>query len=112
MILITGMSADKDIQGMLDAWLSRTVHIITTQSGHPRAIQPDDLAETIRKLTDIPVTSQQTAAEALNAAMEMIADDQLIIATGSVFEVASVRVAWMERQKWNHKIRSNILDGK
>jgi dihydrofolate synthase/folylpolyglutamate synthase len=112
MILITGMSADKDIQGMLDAWLSRTVHIITTQSGHPRAIPPDELAEIIRKMTDVPVTSQQTAAEALNAALEMIAEDQLIIATGSVFEVASVRVAWMERQRWNHKIRSNILDGK
>jgi dihydrofolate synthase/folylpolyglutamate synthase len=112
MILITGMSADKDIQGMLDAWLSRTVHIITTQSGHPRAIQPHDLAEMIRKFTDVPVTSQQTAAEAVDAALEMIAEDQLIIATGSVFEVASVRVAWMERQKWNHNIRSNILDGK
>jgi len=95
-----------------DAWLSRTAHIITTQSGHPRAIPPDELADIIRKMTDVPVSSQQTAAEALNAALEMIDDDQLIIATGSVFEVASVRVAWMERQRWNHKLRSNIVDGK
>jgi dihydrofolate synthase/folylpolyglutamate synthase len=104
MILITGMSADKDIQGMLDAWLPRTVHIIATQSGHPRAIPPEELAELIRKMTDVPVTAQQTAAEALKSALEIVRDDQLIIATGSVFEVASVRVAWMERQKLEHNI--------
>ena len=85
MILITGMSADKDIQGMIDAWLPRTAHIITTQSGHPRAIPPDELADQIRKLTDVPVTAEQTAAKSLQAALEIVRDDQLIIATGSVF---------------------------
>ena len=99
MILITGMSADKDIQGMLEAWLPRTAHIITTTSGHPRAIPPEELADQIRKLTDVPVTAEQTAARSLQSALEIVRDDQLIIATGSVFEVASVRVAWMERQK-------------
>jgi len=99
MILITGMSADKDIQGMVEAWLPRTAYIITTQSGHPRAVPPQELAETIRTFTDIPVSAESDAASALNAALEMVGDDQLIIATGSVFEVASVRVAWMERKK-------------
>jgi dihydrofolate synthase/folylpolyglutamate synthase len=98
MILITGMSADKDIKGMIKAWLPRTVRIVTTQSGHPRAIPPEKLAEEIRKLTDIPVTAKPTATKALNFALEKLLDDQLIIATGSVFEVASIRVAWMERQ--------------
>lgn len=102
MILITGMSADKDIQGMLDAWLPRTTHIITTTSGHPRAIPPEELADQIRQMTDVPVTAEQTAAKSLQTALEIVGDDQLIIATGSVFEVASVRIAWMERQKLEH----------
>jgi dihydrofolate synthase/folylpolyglutamate synthase len=97
MILITGMSADKDIKGMLEAWLSRTAHIIATQSGHPRAVPPDELADTIRSFTEVPVTSEPNATAALNSALEILNEDQLIIATGSVFEVASVRVAWMER---------------
>ncbi len=102
MILITGMSADKDIQGMLEAWLPRTAHIIATQSGHPRAIPPEDLADKIRALTDMPVTAEPNAATSLQSALKMVADDQLILATGSVFEVASVRVAWMEQLKMEH----------
>jgi dihydrofolate synthase/folylpolyglutamate synthase len=99
MILITGMSADKDVQGMIDAWLPRTAHIITTQSGHPRAIPPEELREAIRAYTDIPTTAKPNATAALNAALEIVNKDQLIIATGSVFEVASIRIAWMENQK-------------
>ena len=99
MILITGMSADKDIQGMIEAWLPRTVHIIATQSGHPRAVPPEELAETIRGFAEIPVTAEPDATAALNAALEMVTEDQLIIASGSVFEVASMRVAWMEKQQ-------------
>jgi len=102
MILITGMSADKDIQGMIEAWLPRTAHIITTQSGHPRAIPPEELAEEIRALTDVPVTAESNATSSLQSALKMVADDQLILATGSVFEVASVRVAWMEQPKMEH----------
>ena len=99
LVLITGMSAEKDIQGMIEAWLLRTIHIIATQSGHPRAIPPEELAEEIRLLTDVPVASEPNAAASLESALEIVTDDQLILATGSVFEVASVRVAWMERQK-------------
>ena len=99
MILITGMSADKDIQGMVEAWLPRTAYIITTQSGHPRAVPPEELADIIRTFTNIPVSAEPDATSALNTALEIVGDDQLIIATGSVFEVASVRVAWMERKK-------------
>jgi dihydrofolate synthase/folylpolyglutamate synthase len=97
MILITGMSAEKDVHGMIEAWLPRTAHIIATQSGHPRAIPPDELANEIRSMTDVPVTSESDATASLHSALKMISDDQLILATGSVFEVASVRVAWMEQ---------------
>jgi dihydrofolate synthase/folylpolyglutamate synthase len=97
-VLILGFSAEKDIKGMLDAWLPRVSCLIATQSGHPRAILPEELAETIRTLTDLPVTSQPNAASALQFALETVREDQLVLATGSVFEVASVRVAWTERQ--------------
>jgi dihydrofolate synthase/folylpolyglutamate synthase len=99
MILITGMSEDKDIHGMIEAWLPRTARIITTDSGHPRAVPPDKLAEEIRALTDVPVTAEPNSMASLETALEMVGKDQLILATGSVFEVASVRIAWMERQK-------------
>jgi dihydrofolate synthase/folylpolyglutamate synthase len=99
MVLILGVSADKDIQGMLDAWLPRAVSVITTQSGHPRAMPPEEFAEIVRTMTDLPVTAQPDAAAALQFALQTIGEDQLILATGSVFHVASVRIAWLECQE-------------
>lgn len=101
MILILGISADKDIQGMLNAWAPCTAHIIATQSGHPRAMPPEELAETIQSIVDIPTIAEPNASAALTSALTTINDNQLIIATGSVFHVASIRVAWMERDSLN-----------
>ncbi len=94
LILIVGFSADKDITNMLNIWLPRVQHIIATQSGHPRAMSPDELADVIHSLTDIPVTVRPSAAAALAAAREIAGEDQLIITAGSIFIAASVRVAW------------------
>ena len=96
-VLIVGFSADKEIDKMLKTWLPRAQHIIATQSGHPRAMPPAELAEVIRNLTAIPVTATPDAATALTTALEIAGDDQLIITVGSVFIAASVRVAWNER---------------
>jgi len=95
-VLILGFSADKEIDKMVKTWLPRAQHIIATQSGHPRAMPPAELAEVIRNLTAIPVTTAPDAASALTTALEIAGDDQLIITAGSVFIAASVRVAWME----------------
>jgi dihydrofolate synthase/folylpolyglutamate synthase len=96
-VLIVGFSADKEIDKMVKTWLPRAEHIIATQSGHPRAMPPAELAEVIRNLTAIPVTATADAATALTTALEIAGDDQLIITAGSVFIAASVRVAWNER---------------
>jgi folylpolyglutamate synthase/dihydropteroate synthase len=80
------------------AWLPRAEHIITTQSGHPRAMPPEELTQVVRGLTDTPVTAQEDASSALQRALEIAGDDKLIVATGSVFMAASFRVAWLEHQ--------------
>jgi len=97
-VLIVGFSADKDISGMLRAWLPRAEHIITTQSGHPRAMPPEELAEVVRSLTEIPVSAQKDAKSALQSALEVAGDKDLIVTAGSVFMAASIRVAWFEKQ--------------
>jgi len=98
LVLIVGFSADKDIQAMLSAWQPRTYHMIATQSGHPRAMSPAELAELAHALVGaaIPVTEEPNAAAALASALQIAGDDRLVIAAGSVFLAASVRVAWME----------------
>lgn len=97
-VLVVGFSADKDIPGMLQAWLPRVEHIIATQSGHPRAMPPEELAEVVRSLTETPVTAQEDAKSALQLALEIAGDDHLIVTAGSVFVAASIRVAWLEKQ--------------
>ncbi len=94
-LLIFGVSEDKDILGILKPLLARTELVITTQSGHPRAMEPQALADAI-ETTGVQAEARQTAHEALTYALELAGDNTLILAAGSVFIAASVRVAWFE----------------
>ena len=97
LLLIVGFSADKDIAAMLKAWRSRARHIIATQSGHPRAIPPDEIAAAVREISDTPVTIAPDASAALNEARRMAREDDIILGTGSIFLAASVRIAALEK---------------
>jgi dihydrofolate synthase/folylpolyglutamate synthase len=94
--LVFGVSADKDIAGMLNMLLPRVSSIITTQSGHPRAMQPDELAEIVGAF-GCPVQSQPNAEASLALARDLVADNGLILVTGSIFIAASARASWFGR---------------
>jgi dihydrofolate synthase/folylpolyglutamate synthase len=95
--LIFGVSEDKDIEGMIQALSPHLKNVITTQSGHPRAMHPQKLADQLQGF-GLPIEAVETAAQALELALEKADQESLILATGSLFLAASVRVAWFERQ--------------
>lgn len=96
--LIFGASADKDIDGMLEALLPRATTVICAQAEHPRAVEPGELlahvthkaqalglAPAVEAVTPVP--------RALARAFELAQADDVIVACGSLFIVAEVQAA-------------------
>ncbi len=92
-LLIYGASNDKDIEGMLEALLPHSEHVIVTRSYHPRAAAPYDLADLCAEIghgAEIAVDPEK----ALEQACAQLKPGMGIIATGSIFLVADIREAW------------------
>jgi len=95
LVLVFGISEDKQLDGMLAAILPRTSHLICTRAEHPRAMDPESLAERARDYgctrESIPVVDN-----ALRRAIELASQGQLVVVCGSIFVAASARIAWFE----------------
>ena len=96
LILVFGISEDKQLEGMLDEILPRTTHLICTQADHPRAMDPAKLVEIagdrVESSESIPDVGQ-----ALEKSLSLVNDRQIVLVTGSIFVAASARIAWLER---------------
>ena len=96
LILVFGISEDKQLDGMLAEILPRTKHLITTQADHPRAMGPVELA---RRAEGYECTSEvvPNVGEALKTGLTRAGDRDLLVVAGSIFVAASARIAWFER---------------
>lgn len=92
-LLIFGASEDKDIDGMLDELIPYIDHAIFTKSFHPRAISPYLLEQKIHN-NQIAVRIVENVADAIQQALKLIAENQVVLVTGSIFVVAEARHAW------------------
>jgi len=97
LILIFGASLDKDVAGMLQELLPLVHRVIATQAQHPRATEVQSLREALLARGCEPFSSYNVA-EALDYALRLAQERDLICATGSLFVVAEVREAWARRQ--------------
>ena len=94
-ILIFGASSDKDVAGMLAELLRPGVgvaHVLLAQAVHPRAQDPDELAAMVKQY-NVPFEGGLSVAHALNRALELASDNDVILACGSLFVVAEARAA-------------------
>jgi dihydrofolate synthase/folylpolyglutamate synthase len=97
-ILIWGVSADKDLDGMLDAILPAADDVLVTQAHHPRAADPQSLADRVRQHgREAHVAPIDTVLE---QALSMAGERDLICGAGSLFVVADLRTAWF---RYNHQ---------
>jgi dihydrofolate synthase/folylpolyglutamate synthase len=99
--VVFGAAADKDVDGMLGvlargwAWAA----VVFTRTDHPRAAEPDDLAERYARLgadgagaggaADGAATAA-SAAEAVRCARDVAGDDGLVVVCGSLYLVGEV----------------------
>ncbi|MDD5648696.1 MAG: bifunctional folylpolyglutamate synthase/dihydrofolate synthase [Dehalococcoidia bacterium] len=89
LIVIFGSSGDKDIEGMAKALAGPAWKVIVTSSGHPRAAAARQLAG-VFALQGLTADIRRNAKEALSAADNAAAEDDLILATGSLFLAADI----------------------
>lgn len=88
--LIFGISKDKNIDGMVTAFLPYVREVICTQSVHPRAMDAFELAEHIPS-SQIKCSAYRSVDEALGKVMDGVSDNDLILVTGSIFLAAAVK---------------------
>lgn len=93
MVLLMGVSEDKDITGMLDELLPTADVLIATQSIHPRALEAGKLVE---MAASYGVSAQAVVPleDAFRAALEQAQPDGVVLVTGSLFVVAAAKLTW------------------
>ncbi len=93
-ILIFGASEDKDVTGMFKALKFRIRRVIATKAIHPRALEPESILETAKRL-GIPAEAAASVDGALELALEMAkGSGDLVLSAGSMFVTAEAKTAW------------------
>lgn len=89
-ILIFGVSLDKDIAGMFKELLPEIEWIIFSKSSHPRAAEPVKLVELV-KSDSVSCEITENLSEAVEMAKNKADQRTAIIVTGSIFIAAAAR---------------------
>jgi len=95
LLLVVGISADKDIVGILRELVPRASLIVTTRSQSPRAAEPEELARQARAIAPVETLASPDPRQALALARRRAASDDLVCLAGS-FYVAGEVIASLE----------------
>jgi dihydrofolate synthase/folylpolyglutamate synthase len=97
LILVFGISEDKQLEGMLQEILPRASHLITTQADHPRAMDAGDLEKWAR---EYPCSTEAipNVRNALSRAIQLAGNEKVVLVAGSIFVAASARIAWFSEK--------------
>ncbi|MGQ3685761.1 MAG: bifunctional folylpolyglutamate synthase/dihydrofolate synthase [Candidatus Loosdrechtia sp.] len=85
LVLVLGLSQDKELDTVLNEIVSASDLIVVTKSANPRAASPGDLYEKIERLCGKKSTVFHNTRDAVIASRQMAAKDDLICITGSVY---------------------------
>jgi dihydrofolate synthase/folylpolyglutamate synthase len=92
-VLLFGVSEDKDVEGIFAELLPRVKRVVATESIHPRAMKADDLVKMVHRYGR-PAESILPIEAALERALEIAGNDSAVLVTGSLFIAAGARDAW------------------
>ena len=99
-ILVIGISQDKDLRGIVEELAALSPQVIATRSRHPRAAPAREVAEAFLSQGALGLTPQGRSLEvaqvegvdrAMARAMAQAGDGDLVLATGSLFVAAEAR---------------------
>ncbi len=89
-ILVMGIMADKDREGIMRPLLPLASEVIFTAPAYGRAASPEELAAEARSLGAFPKTAP-TVSDALAMAEELAIHGDLIVVTGSFYTIGEVQ---------------------
>jgi dihydrofolate synthase/folylpolyglutamate synthase len=93
-ILILGISQDKDLAGMLRVLLPMASVVVFTRANHPRGAFPEHLRELAAGFGHgTRFLTAGNAAEALERSCALAGPEDLILGTGSIYLVGDLRGA-------------------
>jgi len=90
LILVAGFSRDKSVEDMVRCLAKAEPVVFATASRHPRSLPSPDVSELFAK-RGISAVKTASPAGALSLALAAAGDDDLVLATGSLFVAAEVR---------------------
>jgi dihydrofolate synthase/folylpolyglutamate synthase len=91
-LLILAVSSDKDVPGMLKLLAPHFDRFLLTRYGqNQRAVPPEQLAEWLKQVRDVPAEINETASAAWESARAHSKPEDLIVVTGSVFLAGELR---------------------
>jgi dihydrofolate synthase/folylpolyglutamate synthase len=90
LILILGISSDKDIPEMLKAICPLADELIITQFNHPRSTAAQDIADLLPPGAPSPHIAADVK-DAVSLGLDLAQQDDLVCVTGSLYLVGEVR---------------------
>ena len=93
--VVAGFSRDKRVSAMV-ALLAGSAHrVIATRSRHPRSLRPEEIADAFRAcgFAAGALATAPSVGDGIQAALATATDDDLTLATGSLFVAAEAREA-------------------
>ena len=90
LLVVVGISADKDVDGILGELVPRAALVVTSASHSPRACAPDELLRRVRAAGDAEAVACPEPAQALALARARAAPGDLVCVTGSFYLAGEV----------------------
>ncbi|MFW6163988.1 MAG: glutamate ligase domain-containing protein, partial [Planctomycetota bacterium] len=90
LLFVVGVSADKDVDGILRELAPRAALVVTTASDSPRACPPEDLLRLVQAIGDVEAVARAEPEQALHLARERAGPDDLVCVTGSFYLAGEV----------------------
>ena len=92
MIIIFGCGQDKDFRGMLEQLQYGADKVIFTRSNSPKAMYPQELADTYTEICGKMCQTAMSLNEAIRIASSAISKEDLLCVTGSFYLVGQAKV--------------------
>ncbi len=92
LIMVVGISADKDVGGIIQALAEVADEFIVTQANIPRGMPVTELLQVVRSQWKGPTDARHTVAEALSTARQVAGPADAICVTGSFFVAGEAMV--------------------
>jgi dihydrofolate synthase/folylpolyglutamate synthase len=90
LVLVIGVLGDKDVRGILAELVPLADRVVVTRPEYSRALEVQTLAAETRTF-HAAVSAAQTVRDAIAAALDGAAPDDLIVVTGSLYVVGDAR---------------------